>query len=131
MWFQKSFVAFLHGCSTVNLLRIYKTFFEKNTSETASVFHILCSGNTFCWLALIIYRPEFLDWSKPFLKSSLFFEAFLEIISQLLAVNWSTYHIFISIFSQVNVRCNCRRSPLQVLLKNDDLIYTCYKREED
>ena len=43
-------------------------------------------NSTFYWLALIIYRPEILDWPKPFWRVSLFYCAFLEIISQLFAV---------------------------------------------
>ena len=35
-------------------------------------------SNTFYWLvAFIIYRPEFLDWSKPFWRFSLFYDVFL------------------------------------------------------
>ena len=45
--------------------------------------------------------------------------------------SWSTVHIFIWIFSQTNVLCNCRSSPPQLFFKKDYLIYTRYKCEEE
>ena len=61
-------------------------------------------NNTFYWLAFIIYRREFLDWSKPFWRFSLFYGVFLEIISQLLAaIEAPITFLFQSLVKQVLV----------------------------
>ena len=52
-------------------------------------------------------------------------------IFEMLAVIEAPFLFFISIFSQTNVRCNCRSSPPQVFFKRDHLIYTCNKCEEE
>ena len=135
MWFQKGCVVILRGCSTVNFLGICRTPFYKNASGELvlcfiSFVLVQVINNTFYWLAFIIYRPEFVDWSKTFLKIFFILYAFRNIFPNA-CCNWSTYYIFISIFSQTNVRCNCRSSPPQVLFKKDHLIYTRYKCEEE
>ena len=50
-------------------------------------------NNTFCWLAFIIYRPEFADWSKTFLK--VFFILWCIFWNNFpnACCNWSTYYI--------------------------------------
>ena len=119
------------------LLRICRTPFKKNTSGGLLMcflpFVLMQSINmTFCWIAFIIYRSEFVDWSKTFGRFSLFYGIVLEIISQLLGViEASTYYIFISIFNQANVLYNCRSNPPQLLLKKYHLICTCYKCEKE
>ena len=133
--FTKSCVALLHGCSTVNLLRICITPFYKNTSRGLVLFFISfvlmqVINNTFYWLAFILSTSEFVDWSKTFWRLSLFYDVFIEFFPNA-CCTWSTYYIFVSIFSQTKVRCNCRSSPPQVFFKKDRLIYTCYKCEEE
>ena len=118
-----------------NLLGICRTPFQKNTSGGlvlcfTSFVLLQVISNTFYWLAFIIYRPEFVDWSKTFLKVYFILYIFWNNFPNG-CCNWSTYYIFISIFSQTNVRCNCRSSPPQALFKKDHLIYTRYKCEEE
>ena len=48
-------------------------------------------NNTFYWLAIIIYRPEFVDWSETLTDQNNLPNA---------CCNWSTYYFFISIFTQ-------------------------------
>ena len=119
MWFQKK----LHNTS-VWVLYCKFTGDLQNTFLQEQVIN-----NKFCWLVFIIYRAEFLDWSKTFLKvffiSYIFWNNFPSG-----CCNWSTYYIFILIFSQINLCCNCRSSPPQLFFKNDHLIYSCYKCEE-
>ena len=50
--------------------------------------------DTFYGLACLTYRPEFVDWWMTLWSFSLFFEMFD------LWCDWSTYYIFLSIFSQ-------------------------------
>ena len=126
--FKKSCVAFLHGCSNVNLVEICRTPFQRNTSGGVvlcfiSFVLVLVINNTFYWLAFVIYRPEFVDWSKTFLKVFFILCIFRSNFRNA-CCNWSTYYIYISIFSQANVRCNCRSSPSQVFFKKDHLICT-------
>ena len=133
---KKSCVALLHGWSTVNFLGIYKTPFYKNTSGGLGLCFISfvlvqVINNTFYWLAFIIYRPGFVDWSKTFLKVFFILRYIFRNNFPNACCNWSTYYIFISIFSQTNVCCNCRSSPLQVFFKKNNLIYTRYKCEEE
>ena len=134
--FKKCCIALLHGCFSVNLLGICRTPFQKNTSGGLvlcfiSFVLVQAINNTFYWLAFIIYRPEFLDWSKTFLKVLfilwyIFWNNFPDS-----CCNWNTYYIFISIFSQTDICCNCRSSLPQVFFKKNHLIYTCYKCEEE
>ena len=89
--FQKNFVALLHRCSTVNIdyTDLQSIFWEQLWGQLLSfIAFVLVKviNNTFYWLTLIIYRPEILDWPKPFWRVSLFYGVFLEIISQLFAV---------------------------------------------
>ena len=133
--FKLSCAALLHRCSTVNLLGIYRTPFLKNTSGGLvlcfiSFVLVQVINSTFYWLAFIICRPEFVDWSKTFLKIFFVLSVFRNNFPNA-CCNWSTYYIFISIFSQTNVCCNCRSSPLQVFFKKNNLIYTRYKCEEE
>ena len=133
--FKLSCAALLHRCSTVNLLGIYRTPFLKNTSGGLvlcfiSFVLVQITNNTFYWLAFLIYRPEFVDWSKTFLKFFFILWYIFRNNFPNACSNWSTYYIFISIFSQTNVRCNCRSSPPQVFFKKDHLIYTHCKCEE-
>ena len=69
---------------------LQSTFLEEHLRVTGSVFYNICFGasnnNTFYWLAFIIYRPEFGDWSKIFLKVFLFYNIFFKIIFQMLAL---------------------------------------------
>ena len=117
--FKKSCVAFLHGCCNVNLVESCRTPFQRNTSGGLvlcfiSFVLVLVTNNTFYWLAFIIYRPEFVDWSKTFLKVFFILWYIFRNNSLNAFCNWSTFYIFISIFSQTNVRCYCRSSPPQV-----------------
>ena len=121
MWFQKklrSTSAWVLYCKFAGDLR--NTFLGE-----------LHWGNTFYWLAFIFYRPEFVDWSKTFLKVFFILWYIFRNNFPHACCNWSTYYIFISIFSQANVGCNCRGSHLQVLFKKDHLIYTRYKYEKE
>ena len=134
--FKKSCVALLNGYSAVYLLGIYRTPFKKNTSGGLFLCFISFAlvqiiNNTFYWLAFIIYRPEFVDWSKTFLKVFFILWYIFRNNFPYGCCNWSTYDIFISIFSQTNVRFNCRSSPPQVFFKKNHLIYSCYKCEEE
>ena len=83
-------------------VNLQNTFLEKHLWGTASVFisFVLAKviNNTIYWLAFIVYRPEFVDWSKTLWKFSLFDDIFG------LRCNWITCYIFISIFSQTNAR---------------------------
>ena len=135
MSFQKlrSTSAWVFYCKFAGDLK--NTFLEENTSGGLVLCFISFAlvqviNNTFYWLVIIIYRPKFVDWSTTFLK--IFFilwHTFRNNFSNI-CCNWSTYYIFISIFSQKNVRCNCRSSP-QTFLKKDHLIYNRYKCEDE
>ena len=137
MQFQiKLCVAHLHGCSTANLLEICRTPFYKNTSRGLVLGFILfvlvqVINKTYYWLVFIIYRPEFVDWLKTFLKVFFIWWYIFRNSFPNVCCNWSTCFIFISNFSQTNVLCNCRNSPPQVFFKKDHLIYTRYKCEEE
>ena len=136
--FKKCCVAHLNGCSIVNLLGICRTSFLKSTSGEL----VLCfisfvlmhvKNNIFHWLAFIIYRPEFEDLLKTFLKVFLVLCYIFRNDFSNSWCNWSKYN-FKQLFQsnvQRNVLCNCRSSPLQVLFKKDHLIYTHYKYEEE
>ena len=133
---NKSCVALPHGCSTVNLQGICRTPFQKNTSGGlvlcfTSFVLLQVISNTFYWLAFIIYRPEFVDWSKTFLKVFCILWYIFRSNSPNACCNWSTYSIFISIFSQKSIGCNCRNSLPQVFFRKDHLIYTRHKCEEE
>ena len=135
-YFKKSCVAFLHGCSNVNLVEICRTPFQRNTSRGLvlcfiSFVLVLVINNTFYWLAFIIYRPEFVDWSKTFLKVFFIFWYIFQNNFPSACCNWSTYYIFVSIFNQTNVSCNFRNTHPQIFFKKDYLIYTRYKCEEE
>ena len=138
MWFQRklrNFSAWVLYCKFVGDLQ--NTFLEEHLWVTGFVFYNISFGasnnNTFYWLAFIIYRPEFGDWSKIFLKVFFILWSIFRIFLKCLLYmnNWSTYYIFTSIFSQRNVHCNCRSSTPQLFFKKDNLIYTRYKREEE
>ena len=134
--FKKSCVALLYECSTVHLLGICRTPFHKNTSRGLvlcfiSFVLVQAIGNTFYWLAFIIYRPEFVDWSKSFLEVFFILWCIFRNTFTNACCNRSTYHIFISIISQTNATCKCRSSLPQVFLWKDHLIYTRYKCEEE
>ena len=110
----------LHGTFAGDL---QNTFLEEHFWGIGTVFYIFCFGqvlnSTFYWLAFMIYRPEFVDWWKTFMK--LFFILWYVFRSNFpnACCNWNTYYIFLSIFSQTNVRCNCRSSSPQVFFKKD------------
>ena len=136
MWFQKK----LRGTSAWVLYckfagDLQNTFLEEHLWGLVlgfiSFVLVQVINNTFYWLAFIICRPEFVDWSKAFLK--VFFILWYNFRNNFPngRCNWSTYYIFISIFCQTNVLCNCRSSPPQLFFKKDHLIYTCYKCEEE
>ena len=119
-----------------NLLGICRTPFQKNTSGGlvlcfTSFVLLQVISNTFYWLAFIIYRPEFVDWSETFLKVLFILWYIFRSNSPNACCNWSTYSIFISIFSQKSIGCNCRNSLPQVLFRKDHLIYTRHKCEEE
>ena len=88
-------------------------------------------NNTFYWLAFIIHRPEFVDWSKTFLKVFFILWYIFRNNFPNACCNWRTYYIFISIFSQTNALCDCRRSPPQMFFRKNHLIYTHDKCEEE
>ena len=103
MWFQKK----LHSTSAWVL-------YCKFTGDLQNTFlQEQVINNTFCWLVFIIYRPEFVDWSKTFLKVYFILYIFWNNFPNG-CCNWSTYYIFIPILSQINLCCNCRSSPPQV-----------------
>ena len=85
MWFQKKFK------STLNLLWICRTAFQKNTSGglvlgfTSSVL-VQVVNNIFYWLSFIIYRQEFVDFSKTFLKVFYILWSIFQNIFQMLVV---------------------------------------------
>ena len=122
-YFKKSCVAFLHGCSNVNLVEICRTPFQRNTSGGLvlcfiSFVLVLVINNTFYWLAFIIYRPEFVHWSKTFLKVFFILWYILEKFFQMLAViEASIIFLFQSLVKQMLVviaeavphRCSSRK----------------------
>ena len=82
-----------------NLLGICRTPFQKNTSEGlvlcfTSFVLLQVISNTFYWLAFIIYRPEFVDWSKTFLKVFFILWYIFRNNSLNAFCNWSTFYIF-------------------------------------
>ena len=132
MWFQRklrNFSAWVLYCKFVGDLQ--NTFLEEHLWVTGFVFYNISFGasnnNTFYWLAFIIYRPEFGDWSKIFLK--VFFILWYFFQNNIPNACFTNY-IFISIFSQTDVCCNCSSSPSQVFFKRDRLINSRYKCEE-
>ena len=90
---------------------------------------VVVINNTFYWLAFIIYRLEFVDWSKTFLKVFFILWYIFRNSFPNACCNWSTYYIFISIFNQTYIWFNCRSSPPQMFFKKDLLIYTRYECE--
>ena len=135
MWFQKRLrgtPAWVLYCKFDGDLQ--STFLEKHfwglVLGFISFVLVQVRNNIFYWLAFITYRPEVVDWSKNFLK--VFFILWYIFRNNFPndCCNWSTYYIFVSIFSQTNVLCNCRSSPSQMFFKKNHLIYTRYKCEE-
>ena len=129
MWFQNR----LRGTSGWVLCckfarDLQNTFLEEHLSGLVlgfvSFVLVQVINNTFYWLAFIIYRPEFVDWSKAFLK--VFFILWYTFRNNFpnACCNWSTYYIFISIFSQANVLCNCRSSHPQMFFSSRKIIWT-------
>ena len=110
-------------------------FLEEHLLGLGSGFYIIflvqVINNTFYWLVFKIYRTEFVDWSKTFLKVFFILWYIFRNNFPNACCNWSTYYIFISIFSQTNVLCNCRSSPPQMFFKKNHLIYTRYKCEKE
>ena len=136
MWSQKK----LRGTSACVLYckfagDLQNTFFEEHLWGTGSGFYIIflvqVINNTFYWLAFKIYRTEFVDWSKTFLKVFFILWYIFRNNFPNACCNWSTHYIFISTFSQTDVNCNWRSSPSQVFFKKDHLIYSSYKCEEE
>ena len=132
MWFQKELRV---ACSTSAWVLYCKfagdlqnTFLEEHLWGTGSEFYIIYP---FYWLVFIIYRPEFVDWSKTFLKVFFIFWYIFQNNFPSACCNWSTYYIFVSIFNQTNVCCNFRNTHPQIFFKKDYLIYTRYKCEEE
>ena len=132
IWFQKKLYgtfAWMFYCKFAGDFQ--DTFSEERLCGTGSGFYIIFlveeMNNTFSWLAFKVYWPEFVDWSKTFLKVVFILYIFRNIFLNA-SCNWSTFYIFISIFSQTN---NCRSSPPQVFFKKDHLIYTSYKCKEE
>ena len=108
MWFQKKFhstSAWVLYCKFAGDLQ--KTFLEEHLLGLLLCFisFVLLQviNNTFYWLAFIIYRPEFVDWSKTFLKVFFIFWYIFRNIFPNACCNWSTNYFFFSIISQTNV----------------------------
>ena len=136
MWFQKS----LHDTSAWVLYckfawDLQNTVLEEHLSRLVLGFTsfvlVQVINNTFYWPAFIIYRPEFVDWSKAFLKVFFILWYIFRNNFPNVCCNWSTYYIFISIFIQTNVFWNCRGSPTQMFFRKNYLIHIRYKCEEE
>ena len=124
MWFQKRLhdtYAWVLNCKFAWGLQ--NTFLEEHLSRLVLGFTsfalVQVINNTFYWLVFIIYRPEFVDLSKNFLKVLFILWYIFRNNFPNVCCDWSTYYIFISIFIQINVLWNCRGSPLQMFFKKN------------
>ena len=88
-------------------------------------------NNTFYWVAFIIYRPEFADWSKTFLKVFFIFWHFFRNNFPNACCNWSTYifsfqflvkQMFVVIAEAVSHRCSCIWSITVINVKRNNFI---------
>ena len=123
MWFQKK----LHGTTAWVLYckfagDLQSTFLEEHLWGLILCFVsfvlVQVINNTFYWLAFIIYRPEFVHWSKTFLKVFFILWYILEKFFQMLAViEASIIFLFQSLVKQMLVviaeavphRCSSRK----------------------
>ena len=127
--FKKNCMAHLHGCFCCKFAGdLRNIFLEEHLWRLVlgliSFALVQIKNNKFYWLAFIINRPEFVYWSNPFLKVFFILWYIFRKIFPNACCNWSTYYIFILIFSQTNVLCNCRSSPPQTFFKKNHLIYS-------
>ena len=89
-------------------------------------------NNTFYWLFFIIYRPEFADWSKTFLKVFLILWYLFWNFSNA-CCNWTTYifwfqffvkQMFVVIAEAVPHRCSCIWSIPVINVRMNNFINT-------
>ena len=108
MLFQKRLhdtSAWMHYCYFAGCLQ--NTSLEEHLCELVLGFLSFVSvqviNNTFYWVTFIIYRPEFVDWPRTFLKVFFILWYIFRNNFSIACCSWSSYDIFISIFSQANV----------------------------
>ena len=113
---KKCSIALMQGCSTKNFASdLQNTFLEEHFSGTGSVFYIVCFGTSNRQHILLTSFDNLLSricrLIKDLFEGCLYFMIYSSNNFPNACCKWSTYYIFILIFSQTNVRCNCTSSP--------------------